>query len=260
MAQRAVELHPGLGKAWHLLGQCLLSLNNDEQAYTALGNASRLISYDVALWLDLARAAKRLGKTDDMIHCYRCALAIDPNQTEVWNNLGIMLLDKKQFNEALTCCREAVARNPTAITFNNLGAVLLRMRKPDEAIGIFERATELNPGMLDAYRGQFVTAMYLPWEGDTLERKIINFGTQVAKSIAPFDEAWEMPINSERSLRIGYLSSDFRRHPVSYNMLPVLAQHDRTRHEVYIYADIERPDEVTERVNSLATAWLTSKA
>ena len=255
LAQRTVELHPGLGKAWHLLGQCLLSLNNNEQAYTALGQASKLISYNVALWLDLARAAKRLGKTDDMIHCYRSALAIDPNQTEVWNNLGIMLLDKKQFNEALTCCREAVTRNPTAITFNNLGAVLLRMGKPDEAIGIFERATQLNPGMLDAYRGQFVTAMYLPWDGDTLERKIFNFGTQVAKIIVPLNEPWTMPINSERPLRIGYLSSDFRRHPVSYNMLPVLAQHDRTRHEIYIYADIERPDEITERVNRFATAW-----
>ena len=255
LARHAVELNPDHGEAWHLLGVCLLSLNHAEQAYTALGQASRFKPYDVMTWLDLARAAKQLGKTDEMIDCYRRTLAIEPHQPDIWNNLGITLLDKKHFKEALVCCREAVARNPTAITYNNLGAVLLRMGRPDEAIDIFGRATELNPDMIDAYRGLFVTAMYLPWVGDTLERKLLNFGAQVAEKIIPLDEAWTMTIDSERSLRIGYVSSDFRRHPVSYNMLPILAQHDHARHEVYLYADIERPDEVTELAKKRASVW-----
>src|SRR5207244_1692156 len=40
-----------------------------------------------------------------------------------------------------------------------------------------------------------------------------------------------------RRLRIGYVSRDFRAHPVSFFLEPVLTNHDRNRFEVFCYAD-----------------------
>ena len=59
-----------------------------------------------------------------------------------------------------------------------------------------------------------------------------------------------------RQLRVGYCSSDFRFHSVANFLLPILAQHDRTRYEIFAYANVQRPDAVTERIRSICTGWV----
>jgi protein O-GlcNAc transferase len=52
----------------------------------------------------------------------------------------------------------------------------------------------------------------------------------------------------ERRLRLGYVSRDFRQHPVAHFLEPVLAAHDRQAFDVHCYSDVERPDSVTRRL------------
>jgi protein O-GlcNAc transferase len=59
----------------------------------------------------------------------------------------------------------------------------------------------------------------------------------------------------ERRLRIGYVSAEFRAHPVSQFFEPILACHDREQFETFCYSDVGRPDHVSGRMRSLATVW-----
>ena len=59
----------------------------------------------------------------------------------------------------------------------------------------------------------------------------------------------------DRRLRVGYLSSDFRNHPVGLVLLPLLSSHDRVKFEVFCYADVPRPDAMTERFRSTVDHW-----
>jgi predicted O-linked N-acetylglucosamine transferase (SPINDLY family) len=59
----------------------------------------------------------------------------------------------------------------------------------------------------------------------------------------------------ERRLRIGYVSPDFRSHPVSYFFEPVIRAHDRTRFEVYCYSETAMEDPVTKRLRSYESIW-----
>src|SRR5207249_2397891 len=52
-------------------------------------------------------------------------------------------------------------------------------------------------------------------------------------------------------LRIGYLSPDFRDHPLVRYFEPVLAHHDPRQVEVFCYAEVESPDAVTARLQGL---------
>ena len=56
-------------------------------------------------------------------------------------------------------------------------------------------------------------------------------------------------------LRIGYVSPDFREHSVSYFFLPLLAAHDRREVEVFCYAEVKRPDKVTDRIKTFSDHW-----
>ena len=54
---------------------------------------------------------------------------------------------------------------------------------------------------------------------------------------------------------MGYVSADFREHSVAYFVAPLWAAHDRAVLEVHGYANLARPDAVTERLASLADVW-----
>src|SRR5207245_1946419 len=59
----------------------------------------------------------------------------------------------------------------------------------------------------------------------------------------------------ERRLRIGYVSGDFRIHPLIRYFEPVLANHDPARVYLVCYAEVRFPDEVTDRLKALAHEW-----
>ena len=61
--------------------------------------------------------------------------------------------------------------------------------------------------------------------------------------------------NPDRRLRIGYISPDLRFHPLTRYFEPVLAHHDRQKVEVFCYAEVQKPDAVTLRLQKLADGW-----
>src|SRR5439155_15796359 len=59
----------------------------------------------------------------------------------------------------------------------------------------------------------------------------------------------------DRRLRIGYVSPDFCDHCQALFTTPVLSSHDHEQFEIFCYADVPRPDGVTERLRSYSDAW-----
>src|SRR5262249_15407537 len=63
--------------------------------------------FDLALLLDSAQ--KRFGEAEG---CYRVALALQPRNELVWNNLGVALGRQGRHKEAEDACREAIRLKP----------------------------------------------------------------------------------------------------------------------------------------------------
>src|SRR5260370_20685353 len=59
----------------------------------------------------------------------------------------------------------------------------------------------------------------------------------------------------ERRLRVGYVSPDFRSHAAAFFLEPILTHHDPARIEVFCYAEVTAPDEVTARLRKLIPHW-----
>ena len=64
------------------------------------------------------------------------------------------------------------------------------------------------------------------------------------------------PREHDRRLRIGYVSPDFKEHPVGRLVLPVVANHDRSTFEVFCYSDVRKADALTDRFRTLADHWV----
>jgi predicted O-linked N-acetylglucosamine transferase (SPINDLY family) len=56
-------------------------------------------------------------------------------------------------------------------------------------------------------------------------------------------------------LRIGYVSPDFRDHAVARNLAPLFDNHDHQNFEIFCYANVPRPDFMTDRIRQGADGW-----
>jgi predicted O-linked N-acetylglucosamine transferase (SPINDLY family) len=59
----------------------------------------------------------------------------------------------------------------------------------------------------------------------------------------------------DRRLRVGYMSPDFRVHPVGRFTAALLAHHDHENFEIFCYSNVIQPDRLTARIKPLADVW-----
>lgn len=79
------------------------------------------------------------------------ALRLDPGHAGALDNLGLVLLRQRRFDEARARFERALAADPeNAVALNNLGALELDLRRPAAAIPFFERALAAEPELSKA--------------------------------------------------------------------------------------------------------------
>src|SRR5262249_10191223 len=64
----------------------------------------------------------------------------------------------------------------------------------------------------------------------------------------------------DRRLRVGYVSPDFRSHPVGQLLLPLFANHDYRQVEIVAYSDVRVPDGLSRKLQALADRWHDTSA
>ena len=65
----------------------------------------------------------------------------------------------------------------------------------------------------------------------------------------------QRPIARIGGWRIGFVSPDFRGHPVGRSLLPLFTEHDRRQAEFIAYAEVRAPDDYTQKFQALADGW-----
>jgi protein O-GlcNAc transferase len=110
--------------------------------------------------------------------------------------------------------------------------------------------------------GRHSSVHYELGQVDTLEDRLAlvawhrEWGRRAAVGIAPVTRPPMPALATGRKLRIGFMSSDLRNHPVSYFALPLLESYDRDRVEVFCYSFYEKqPDPVQQHIESRVTAF-----
>jgi predicted O-linked N-acetylglucosamine transferase (SPINDLY family) len=160
-------------------------------------------------------------------------------------------------DEALACHRRALELKPDfAEAHSNLGVAFKDQGKLDEALACFRRALELKPDYAAAHSNLLYTQVFCPgYDPQTLYEEHRRWNRQHAEPLGKFIEPHPNDRSPQRRLRIGYLSPDFRRHPVGRFLLPLLESHDRENFEIFSYASVRIPDTMTDRCRAHTDVW-----
>jgi protein O-GlcNAc transferase len=255
--RQALRLNPQHPDALTNLGVLLAEKHQNDEANACFRQALRADPQHPHALFHLGNHLKDQGQWTQAEDCYRHALHRNPNQADACNNLGIVLFRQGRLDEAAVCYRQALRINPAhGDALGNLGIICKELGNLEEAADCFRRAMELRPDDAAAHANLIYLLHYCPGQdAPTILKECRRWTECHAKPLAKFRAPHSNERLPERRLRIGYVSSDLREHPVGRFLLPLLRHHDHTPFEILCYADVEAPDAITEECRRLADQW-----
>jgi predicted O-linked N-acetylglucosamine transferase (SPINDLY family) len=261
--QKLLGTYPDHGVVNHLMGVLRAQQERFDEAVPFYETSLRTKPGDPAVLLDAGNTFHKLGRYDEALKFFEAALAAQPGYFEAINNRGNVFLEMGQMEDALACFDRALAIRPgTPETQFNRGVTLHRMRRFAEALSIFDQLLTGTPQNPKVFGEALASALRLcDWKWTArfaaeIPARVKNGITQIqpltlmsyssdpalllrcardtAKTLKPQASAtlWSGEPYDHDRIRLGYLSSDFRAHPVAFQVTHVLGTHDRTRFEV----------------------------
>ena len=263
------EAHSNLGAVWRARGEF-------EAAIGCCRDAIRLSPDAEEGYFNLALTYQAMGLSTEAICAYRQVLKTNPKHAVAWHNSGTALLNQNRFDQAAVCFNRALAiASSYPEAHNSLSNVRRIQKRPAEAIAHAEKALGLKPGYPDALAHAAVLYQQLcRWDQlNSVEPELTlqtrsTLKTNTRPSETPLfavgfrpDPQINYAIASEWShtyevraarlnkkydfsskltnhgrITIGYLSGDFRDHPVAHQILGMPAAHNRCDFRVFCYS------------------------
>lgn len=186
-------------------------------------------------------------------------LVCDPAVPEAWTTRAQSLLRQGRPGNAAAAIGRALRLRPAYPA--GLG-VLAQIRRdsghPEEAAAIMRRALAVNPQPTRSLHSDYL--LMRQSEPDADAAALLRDHRHWAVLHAPASRLRADPSptdadTSRRVLRIGYLSADFRSHPVATFFQPLLAAHDRAAVHTVCYSAAHHSDSTTARLRALAGSW-----
>jgi predicted O-linked N-acetylglucosamine transferase (SPINDLY family) len=255
--RRAIELWPDYAEAYNNLGNVFQAQGKLEEAAASFRRAIEINPHLAIAHNNLGNAWKHLANISEAIACYRRSLALEPHFAEAHNNLAAAFTDQGRLDEAIDSYEEAIHLRPGGTNFYaNLGTALIQMARLDEAIAWLRKALQMNPALTRAH-SQLLFAIHFSRDFDAAARyeEHRRWSDQFEASVAKFIRPHAHDRSPTRRLKIGYVSPNFREHCLALFMLPTFSEHDHREFEIYLYSDVARPDEITQRLRATADVW-----
>jgi len=280
--ERTISLRPSHPEAFNNRGSALKALKRFEEAIASYDQAIALKPEYAEAFSNRGNALLELRRFEAALESYDRAIILAPRLVEPYFNRAITLAELQRPEEASASYDRAIGLKPDyAEAFCNRGTLLTSLGRFDEAMMSYDRAIALRPDL--AYlEGMYLHAkMHLcEWGRFEDERRqliaAINRGIAacypfqlLACPSSPNDQLrcaqihiadkhatrqpslWRGQRYGHARIRVAYMSSDFRDHPVSVLTAGLFERHDRTRFETMAIAfGVEHGGPMRERLKA----------
>lgn len=258
--EKAISLKRDYPQALSNLGVALIELNRYEEAIASYKKAILIDPNYPQAYSNLGNILRDTGKTEDAIEMYKKAISLKPDFALAHTNLGALMHDLGRLEEAIESSKTAISLDPyLSEAYSNLGTALSGVGKLDDAIDMYRKAISLSPNQEDTFGNLLFVLNYHP---DKTAEEIYDVYKEYDKTFAAPLACLQKPHtndkNLNRKLRIGYVSPDFRIHSVTRFLEPLLSKHDKTKFEIFLYAETIKEDVATKRYKTYADAWINT--
>lgn len=144
--QRVLKRRPKDPDALNFLGMLECQQGNHEQGVKLLRWSLQNAPSNPHAWVNLGNVLAQVRELDEACAAYERATGLDPTLWQPWYNLGVLNRHRGRLEDALTCMKQALARNPNHdLAYERLGNLLTRAGRGDEAAQLYREWYEFNP-------------------------------------------------------------------------------------------------------------------
>ena len=262
-AQQALAADPTQAESEHAVAWAHFNLRQHAEALEHYRKAHALDPAHAGYLFQIGVIHGELEQFDDAITAYRRVLALQPQMHTARLSLADVLERAGRYHEAITTLQEAESLQPEAPPIPRaLASTYLQCGKLQAALDAYERAIALQPGDALTRAGYIFATNYLPDMDDAKRYALHREWAERFARVKPRQAAGQPPQNAagnppdpNRRLRVGYVSRNLNKHPISYFLLPLLSHHDPAQFEIYAYALNRRHDKATGRIRERVHHW-----
>ena len=260
--ERVLTLSPDHPGALYNRGNCLWQLQRVDEALASYDRVLARNPGHAEAWFNRGNVLRQLKRFDDALASFNRFLAFRPQTVEALNNRAITLRDLGRFDEALAGFDSALVLAPQhSWSLYNRAVTLWDLKRFDEALAAYEiAATVPEPNPL-AFGGLAYAALSV-CDWPRIAKCTAQMPSQIARKsvVLPFallgyDSSSALRLECAKNylddrlplrpkpiwtgggyghdkIRIAYVSSDFREHPMTTCITELFERHDRTHFEV----------------------------
>ena len=259
----ATRQRPGSAEAWYNLGVLQKELGSISDAKDSYLRAVRLHPSHYLATNNLGLVYADLHDPKSAIKYLKLAVRLRPSASPSLNNLANIYHQLGQLRQAVTYYRRAITADAhNAVGLTNLGLTYVSMGKSDQAISCFIRAIKANSADEEPY-GHLLYQLMIVCDWAKAAFMAAALDKLTARSLAAGRKPSEIPflnvirkadpaqnlglasawakslaiaanhppppshITPHQPIRIGYLGSDFRDHPVGHLIAGLFSLHNR---------------------------------
>jgi predicted O-linked N-acetylglucosamine transferase (SPINDLY family) len=175
-------------------------------------------------WFMLGNVASELGELDAAVAHYEHARDLNPSDHVIRYNLGLNQLSRGYIDAAIEELRAACALSPSYLQAQSSHIMALHSS--------------------DRISPEEIAATIREWGA--------RFTLEHPASAAP---GVRSSTDRTETLRVGFISADFRTHSVAHFLEPILSARDRSAFAYVLYSNSHLQDGVTARLRTCSGAW-----
>jgi len=229
------------------LCHCLSSLGNLAhgqgsyiQAEACFEDALQFNTQDAAIYYNLGNAQRELGKSAEAAKSYTKAIELTPDDAEAYNNLGNVQRELGQLDLAIESYKKALALNPQL--FHAKVHLVHQKQHICDWDGLDDEITEIRHWVKTIPQAQISPFAFLAMPSTTAEEQKIcadNWVTNRYATLIQHSKQLDFthPLKpAQKKIKIGYLSADFRLHPLALLVSELIELPDRTQFEIIAFS------------------------
>jgi protein O-GlcNAc transferase len=235
-----------LGNLAHQNGQFL-------QAEASFAEALEYQPNNAVFWYNLGNAQRELGQVQQAAGSFKQAIKFDPNDADAHNNLGNVLRELGQLDKAILAYETALKINPN---LHHALAHLVHQRQHicdwvgENNVSLMKQINKLRQLVKIEPNAQISPFAFLAMPNTTaIEQKqcATNYANSAFSHLLSLRKTlnFQYKKTQKAKLKIGYLSADFRLHPLAFLITELIENHDKSQFETVAYsygADDKTPE------------------
>ncbi|MFW8600015.1 tetratricopeptide repeat protein [Desulfobacterota bacterium M19] len=289
--KKIIRQAPQHHEALHNLAAILADLRDYQQAAEYYRRFIALRPRNIEALSGLIGVLRRNNQLIEALGLCERLLALSPDSPHAHTLKADILIDMEHHEEALKVFKEAVKQKPdNGILYNNMANILLNMGRLHEALSLYELAVVKSPEINEAWvnlawtyreHGQLPESwrcfkhLLAARKMSAADYSDLLFSLNYDPEIPPqkkfeLAQGWwnncslplpprplpAAPPTVDTPLRLGFISPDFRNHPVGQFILPLLKILNPDKIETFCYASLNKPaDEQTTKLREAARHW-----